>query len=151
MAKWRFMLCGGVGAGKTTLLRAIEGDASPARKTQAIEYSRRAIDTPGEYAELGRFRNHLAATASDAQLLLVVQDATRARASFPPNYFSQFTRSVIGVVTKIDAPGADLARATALLREVGVAGAIIPTSAITGSGLSPLRQALLSASSTWKE
>lgn len=145
------MLLGGVGAGKTTLMRALEGAGKAARKTQMIEYAGWAIDTPGEYAERSSFRGHLVATASDAQLLVAVHDATRRGSNFPPHYFTQFTRPIIGVVTKIDAAGADVGRATALLRAAGVRGEIFPVSATTGSGLSTLRQSLLTLSSAWKE
>jgi ethanolamine utilization protein EutP len=148
---WRFMLLGGVGAGKTTLMSALEGRGRPARKTQMVEYAGWGIDTPGEYAERGGSRGNLVATAGDAQLLVAVQDATRPGSNVPPRYFTQFTKPVIGVVTKIDAPGADVGRATALLREAGVRGAIFPVSAVTGSGLSALRQSLLTLSSVWKE
>jgi ethanolamine utilization protein EutP len=150
-ATWRFMLLGGVGAGKTTLIRTLEGAGRAARKTQMVEYAGWAIDTPGEYAERGGFRGHLAATAGDAQLLVAVQDAGRPASNFPPLYFTQFTRPVIGVVTKIDAPGADVGRATALLRAAGVRGEVFPVSAITGSGLSELRHCLLTLRSVWKE
>ena len=148
---WRFILLGGVGAGKTTLMRALEGEGRVARKTQMVEYAGWAIDTPGEYAERGSFRGNLVATAGDAQLLVAVQDATRPRSNFPPLYFTQFTKPVIGVVTKIDAPGADAGRAAALLRAAGVRGEVFPVSAITGSGLSTLRQCLFTLRSVWKE
>jgi ethanolamine utilization protein EutP len=148
---WRFMLFGEVAAGKTTLLRALEGDGRAVRKTQMVEYAGWGIDTPGEYAERGGYRNYLVATAGDAQLLVVVQDAARARSYFPPLYFTQFTRPVVGVVTKIDAPGADVGRAEGLLRAAGVRGEIFPVSALTGSGLSALRQSLLTHRSVWKE
>jgi ethanolamine utilization protein EutP len=141
-SKWRFMIWGGIGVGKTTLLRALEGGPAPARKTQMIDYCGWAIDTPGEYSEMGKFRQHLVATASDAQLLMVVQDATCARSNFPANYFLMFPQPTIGVVTKIDAPSANIERAVAVLRQCGVMGAIFPVSAITGSGLSALRQSL---------
>lgn len=142
---------GGVGAGKTTLLRALEGAGQAARKTQMVEYAGWGIDTPGEYAERGGFSGNLVATAGDAQLLVVVHDAGRPRTNFSPRYFTQFTRPTIGVVTKIDTDGADVGRATALLREAGVRGEIFPVSAITGSGLSTLRQSLLTLRSAWKE
>lgn len=145
------MLWGGVGAGKTTLLHALADDGLAARKTQMIDFVGWAIDTPGEYAERVGFRGNLVATASQAQLLVVVQDATRANAHFPPHYFRIFTKPIIGVVTKIDMPTADVERAGALLRAAGVSGQIFPISAITGSGLSTLRQSLLSSSSAWKE
>jgi ethanolamine utilization protein EutP len=145
------MLWGGIGAGKTTLLRALEGNLAPARKTQMIDYAGYGIDTPGEYSEMGNFRRHLIATASDAQLLVVVQDATRPQSNFPPKFFLMFSQPTIGVVTKIDAPAADAERAAAALRQSGVTGEIFCVSSITGSGLSSLRQNLLSYSSSRKE
>lgn len=90
-------------------------------------------------------------TANDAQLLVVVQDATRPRSNFPPLYFTLINKPTIGVMTKIDLPTADVERASALLRQAGVRGEIFPVSAITGSGLSALRQSLLTLSSAWKE
>jgi ethanolamine utilization protein EutP (predicted NTPase) len=57
-----------------------------------------------------------------------------------------FPQTVIGVVTKIDAVHADLTRASAVLRQIGVQGQIFQVSAITGSGLSELRQILLAYS-----
>lgn len=140
------MLWGGAGAGKTTLLRALEGTDAPARKTQMIDYAGWSIDTPGEYSEMGNFRRHLVATAGDAQLLVVVQDATRPHSNFPPNYFLMFSQPAIGVVTKIDAAGADAERAAALLRQSGVTGKIFQVSAITGAGLGRLRRHLCRAS-----
>ncbi len=137
------MLWGGIGAGKTTLLRALEGECVPARKTQMIDYAGWCIDTPGEYSEMGNFMRHLVTTASDAQLLVVVQDATRPHSNFPPKYFLMFSQPTIGVVTKTDAPAADVERATVLLRQCGVTGEVFHVSAITGSGLSMLRQTLL--------
>lgn len=148
---WRFMLLGGVGAGKTSLLRALEGRGAPARKTQMVEYAGWGIDTPGEYAERGSFRGNLVATAGDAQLLVAVQDSTRPGSHFPPLYFAQFTRPVIGVVTKVDVQGGDIGRSAALLRAAGVRGEIFPVSAVSGLGLGALRQSLLAFRSVWKE
>ena len=140
--KWRCMLWGGIGAGKTTLLHALGATDRPARKTQMIDYAGWGIDTPGEYSEMGNFRQHLVATASDAQLLIVVQDATRPQANFPPKYFVMFPQPAIGVVTKIDEPAADTERAAALLRQSGVTGPIFYVSALTGAGVDTLRQDL---------
>jgi ethanolamine utilization protein EutP len=145
----QFMLWGGIGAGKTTLLHALQQQTDiPTRKTQMIDYAGLGIDTPGEYSEMGDLRQHLVTTATDAQLLLVVHDATRPDSHFPPHYFLMFSQPVIGVVTKIDAPGADMDRAAALLRQSGVTSEIFYVSAITGSGLSSLRQNLLTYSSS---
>ena len=141
----RYMVWGGVGVGKTTLINALNNTSGNiARKTQMIDFQGMAVDTPGEYAELGRFRCHLQATAADVDLLLVVVDATCSSTRFPPNYFLMFSQPVIGIVNKIDlATDADVAQATRLLRQIGVVGEIFYVSTINGSGLDELRQNLL--------
>lgn len=149
--KWRFMLLGAVGSGKTTLLRKLEGISAAARKTQMIDYSGLGIDTPGEYAEMGRYRERLIAAAADAENLLVVQDATASRSCFPPHYFLMFPRQTFGAVTKVDLPNANVERATQLLRESGVRGEVFVVSAQVGTGMDALKQRLLSESSTHKE
>jgi ethanolamine utilization protein EutP len=149
MKKWHYMLWGGVGAGKTTLLRALQGGCPQARKTQMVEFSGEAIDTPGEYSETRRLTRHLLATSAEAQLILVVQDATREDSNFPPNYFRMFHQPVVGVVAKMDAPQANGARAEALLRRIGVTGEIFRVSAVTGTGLSELRQSLYERRIKW--
>jgi ethanolamine utilization protein EutP len=140
----RFMLIGAVGAGKTTLFRALVGDEAPVRKTQTADYGEWLIDTPGEYAEIIGFRHRLVALANEAKLLLVVQDATRARSCFPPGYLLTFPRPALGIVSKTDLPEADADRAAAFLREAGVKGEIHPVSATLGSGMAALRQRLSS-------
>jgi len=138
------MVLGGVDAGKSTLINALsQADVVPVRKTQMINYQGIAIDTPGEYAELGHLRNSLQAAAVDAKVLVVVQDATRSNTFFPPNYFLVFPQPIIGVVTKMDiATDAQAEQATRLLRQSGVVGEIFYVSAINGSGLTTLRHSL---------
>ncbi len=143
------MLWGGIGAGKTTLLRALQG-GRPILKTQMIEYDGAAIDTPGEYSEMGRLRRHLQTTAADVQLIVVVHDATRDRSNFPPNYFLMYQQSVIGVVTKIDAPLARPQRAIVILRHLGVTGPVYCVSALTGSGIEELQKALQERREQWQ-
>jgi ethanolamine utilization protein EutP len=142
---WRFMLFGGAGAGKTTLLRALEdNDPASARKSQMIDYSGWGIDTPGEYSEMGHYRRVLLTTSFDAQLVVVVQDATDERMIFPPHYFLMFPQPTIGVVTKMDLPRADLQRSCRLLAAAGVTREIFSVSALSGDGISALRDFLLS-------
>lgn len=143
------MLWGGVGIGKTTLLKALQGGVT-VRKTQMIEFHGDAIDSPGEYAEMGNLTRHLQTTSAGVDLFLVFHDATRDRTNFSPNYFCMFNQSVWGVVSKIDAPGADLERAMTILRSVGVTDRIFCVSAITGSGLTELRQALSDRREKWR-
>lgn len=141
----RYMVWGSVGVGKTTLVNALNNNTAAAvRKTQMIDFQGQAIDTPGEYADLGHLRRNLQATASDVRLFLVVVDATRPETRFPPNYFLMFPQPVIGIVNKIDvASGAEVEQATQLLRQIGVVGEIFYVSAINGSGLDQVRQILL--------
>lgn len=141
---WRFMLCGGVAAGKTTLLKALENRTPQfAIKTQMIDYSGWGIDTPGEFIEMGHYRRVLTSTAFDARLLIAVQDATRKDEIFPPNYFSMFPQHTIGVVTKMDDKEANADCAKAKLIRAGVTGEIFYVSALTGYGISELRDFLL--------
>ena len=60
------------------------------------------IDTPGEYVERTYMRGALMVTATDADLIVLVQDATDNSTIFPPAYVSQFAKPSIGVVTKAD-------------------------------------------------
>lgn len=141
---WRFMLVGGVGAGKTTLIKALESKTpSGVRKTQMIDYSSWGIDTPGEFVEMGHLRRVLVSTSFDAQILVAVQDATRADSYFPPNYFLMFPQHTIGVLTKLDSPQANIKQAATLLRTAGVTGELFCVSALTGLGISELREYLL--------
>jgi len=141
---WRFMLIGGVGAGKTTLIKALESKTTTGvRKTQMIDYSGWGIDIPGEFVEMGHLRRVLVSTSFDAQILVAVQDATREGSFFPPNYFLMFPQHTIGVITKVDMAQANIAHSQTLLRQAGLTGEIFYVSALTGSGLSKLREYLL--------
>jgi ethanolamine utilization protein EutP len=146
---WRFMLWGGVGAGKTTLLQALQGGRGVC-KTQMIEHLGQAIDTPGEYSEMGRMRQHLQTTAAEVQVLVVLQDASRDCSNFPPNYFLMFRQPVLGVVTKIDVPAAQPERARGILRQSGVKNDVYCVSAFTGAGLKELAQALNERRIEWE-
>lgn len=144
---WRFMMFGGVAAGKTTLLRALESKSPEfATKTQMVDYNGWGIDTPGEFIEMGHYRQVLVSAAFDAQLLIGVQDATCNTPVFPPNYFSMFPQSVIGVITKMDHEEAEADRAKAFLTDAGVTSQIFCVSAFTGFGISELREFLMTGS-----
>lgn len=138
------MVFGGSAVGKTTLLLALERkDPTTALKSQMIDYSTWGIDTPGEYSEIARLRRILVTTAFDSQLLMVVQDATSDKVIFPPHYFLMFPQRKIGVITKMDLPEADPQRACQLLKGAGVDGEIFYVSALTGEGISELRDYLI--------
>ena len=137
------MLVGPVGAGKTSLINAINNDCSKARKTVDICFTDGAIDTPGEYAQMPRFYSALAVTATKANLVVMVQDATDRRITLPPGFAAMFPRPVVGVVTKIDAPGADQEKAKIRLLQAGIKEPFFCVSAHTGAGLAELTEYLM--------
>jgi len=134
------MLIGPVGAGKTTLLYALQNSCQKVQKTQSICFSDGGIDTPGEYAQIPRFYSALMVTSYQADMILLVQDATERRATLPPGFAAMFPCAVTGVITKIDAPGADCDQAAKWLTLTGIKDAIFQVSAVTGEGIDELLQ-----------
>ena len=72
----RMMIIGPVAAGKTSLIQSLKGEKLHYRKTQAIEFDDRVIDTPGEYMENRDYLCALTVTACDADVVIFVQDAS---------------------------------------------------------------------------
>lgn len=134
----KIMLVGPVGAGKTSLIATLRQEGVAVNKTSSIEFHDGAIDTPGEYAQIPRYYSALLVTAVEAGLVIVVQDATDPKMTLPPGFAGMFSRPVIGVVTKVDVPGIDRARAKARLEEAGVRDAVFYVSAHSGEGVDAL-------------
>jgi len=137
----RVMLIGRTGAGKTTLIQALEGAALKYGKTQAVEYLDKYIDTPGEYSENRWMRGHLQVTGAEADIVAFVQCSTDTQAVFINGFRYFFPLPVIGIITKIDAPDADLDYARLMLQMAGV-DEFYCVSAFTGEGLEELRAVL---------
>ncbi|MGE7272969.1 EutP/PduV family microcompartment system protein [Brevibacillus panacihumi] len=138
----RVMVIGAIEAGKSSLIKALLQKEQPARKTQALEYADWVIDTPGEYSENPMFYRTLMATALEAGMIVMVQDATRDRNYFPPGFSQGFPHACIGVITKADHPAADVKRAEAFLRQAIGGARIFCTSAHTLEGVEELRSFL---------
>ncbi|MCM3749994.1 EutP/PduV family microcompartment system protein [Paenibacillus pasadenensis] len=136
----RAMVIGSVGAGKSTLIRALLDEERPASKTQSLVFRDWLIDTPGEYCENPLQYRFLIATSFDTRLLVLVQDATRERSYFPPGFAGGFPVPSLGVVTKIDSPKADTAKAKRFLRQAMPKGDIFEVSAMTLEGVEQLRE-----------
>lgn len=140
----RIMLAGAVDAGKTTLMKALFSDEPVSMekdKTQSMGYNTCAIDTPGEFTAIPWHKGALFATSLEADLVLFLQDATTGYIQFPPGFATGFPRRSVGVVTKIDAPGADVERAKGIIRSVCCSDAqnIFCVSAKTGEGIPELK------------
>jgi len=133
------ILIGGTKAGKTTLLKVLNGEKFKKIdvRTQSLEFEDQVIDTPGEYIENRQYYTALISAAQEAEIIGLVADATAEQYFFPPTFASIFTRPVIGIVTKIDEPKANIDHAKNILNMAG-AGKIFLTSALTGKGITEL-------------
>lgn len=139
----RVILIGRSTAGKTTLCQYISHEDLKYHKTQTIQIMNgHMIDTPGEYLERTYMRGSLQVTAADAEMILLVQDATEGGTMFPPGYSSSFAKPCIGIVTKSDiATEAQIAKAKEFL-EIAGAKEIFVTSSVAGTGFQELLEAL---------
>ena len=108
-------------------------------KTQTVQIiNKNMIDTPGEYLERTGYRGALVVTSTEADIILLVQDATEEGTMFPPMFNSMFTKPCVGIVTKADiASEEQVERAKKYLKNAG-AGTLYVTSAVTGEGVDEL-------------
>ena len=136
------LLVGSIGAGKTTFRQRLQGLPIEYAKTQAIETFASAIDTPGEYLEVGRYKHALMLASYDVDAVLLIQAATTDETRFPPGFASTFNREVIGVVTKAGiATESQIQHAIEHLTRAG-AHQILVVDSVTGEGFDRVREAL---------
>ena len=137
------MVIGAVGSGKTTLCQRLHGHELIYRKTQAVEYFKQAIDTPGEFAQQRMFYSRLMVTATEVEVIVLVQSVTQTDQIFPPLVTSMFNKPVIGVVTKIDLAVSE-EEILLVQKQLELAGVekIFPLSALTGQGVEEFVRAL---------
>lgn len=101
----KIIFLGQTGCGKTTLCQKLNNQKIRYKKTQAVELLGEAIDTPGEYLENRRFYSALIMSASDAKIIALVSDPTRAYHPIPPAFAGTFSKRVIGIITKLSLAG----------------------------------------------
>ena len=131
------MLIGRVAAGKTTLTQALRGEEIKYYKTQYVNYLDTVIDTPGEYTERRETSGALALYAYEADIVGLVLSANEPYSIFSPCLTSMVNREVIGIVSGLDKPDANVERVTRWLKLAGCKK-IFPVCAITGQGLREL-------------
>lgn len=115
----KLILIGRSGSGKTTLTQALKKEPTTYKKTQYVSYGDFLIDTPGEYLQNASLATALALYAYEADVVGLLLSATEDYSMFPPNCTCMVNREVIGIVTKMDDPQANPARAEAWLRLSG--------------------------------
>lgn len=116
----KLILMGRVAAGKTTLTQALKGEQLHYCKTQYINYYDTIIDTPGEYTEVHALGAALAVYSYEADVVGIVISANEPFCVFPPGCAAMVNRDVIGIVTGIDKPDANVPQATPLAGAVRV-------------------------------
>lgn len=115
----KIVLIGRSEAGKTTLTQALKGEKIMYHKTQYVNYFDVIIDTPGEYAQVKHLGNALAEYTYEADIVGLLASATEPYTLFPPCITSMANREVIGIITKIDHPKANVPMAENWLRQAG--------------------------------
>jgi ethanolamine utilization protein EutP len=138
----KILLIGGIGAGKTTLKQKLSNQAVSYHKTQMLDFSSLFIDCPGEYLEIPRYYHVLVDTSHRVSEIWALQDPTKARAIYPPNFTRTFRKPVIGIITKVDLPQADIKRSIAFLSIAGIREPIYQVSVVAGAGLKGLESRL---------
>ncbi len=137
----KLMLIGRVAAGKTTLTQALRGEEIKYFKTQYVNYLDTVIDTPGEYTERRETSGALALYAYEADVVGLVLSANEPYSIFSPCLTSMVNREVIGIITGIDKPDANIPRVRNWLKLAGCKK-IFPVSSITGEGVEALAEFL---------
>ena len=133
----KIILIGRVAAGKTTLTQALRGEEIHYFKTQYVNYLDTIIDTPGEYTELRQTSGALALYSYEADVVGLVLSANEPYSIFSPCITSLVNREVVGIISGIDKPDANVERVERWLRLAGCKK-IFPLSAITGEGIDKL-------------
>lgn len=104
----KIFLMGRSEAGKTSLTQALKGEELHYIKTQYTNTRDNTIDSPGEYAESKRFSVGLACFSFEADVVAIVQAADEPYNLFSPSLRSFILRPIIGIITKIDSPYANI-------------------------------------------
>lgn len=104
----KLFLMGRSEAGKTSLTQALKGEELHYHKTQYTNTNDDTIDSPGEYAESKRFSVGLACFSFEADVVGIVQAADEPFSLFGPSGRNFILRPMIGIITKIHSPHANI-------------------------------------------
>ena len=124
-------------AGKTTLTQALKGNKIEYQKTQYINHYDVIIDTPGEYLQTAPLGRALALYSYEADVVGLLLSATEPYSLYPPCITCMVNREVVGVITKIHDPKANVDRAERWLRLAGCK-TIFKVDSKTGEGVAEI-------------
>ena len=115
----KLFLMGRSEAGKTSLTQALEGKALHYHKTQYTNTGDDVIDSPGEYSETKRCGMGLACFSFEADVLALLMAADEPFCVFEANCQNFANRPLIGIITKIDSPYANIPMVRQWLINIG--------------------------------
>ena len=130
----KIILVGRSETGKTTLTQALKGEHISYQKTQYVNRFDVIIDTPGEYIQTKNLGSGIAMYAFEADVVGLLISAIEPYSLFPPCCTPVCNREVIGVVTKINHPMADVEQARQWLALAGCQK-IFEVDSVTGEGV----------------
>ena len=130
----KIILVGRSEAGKTTLTQALKGEKIHYHKTQYVNRFDVIIDTPGEYLQAKGYGNALAMYTFEADVVGILINACEPFSLFPPAVTPVCNRDVIGIITHINSPYADLPQARRWLKLAGCR-TIFEVDSKTGEGV----------------
>ena len=137
----KLFLCGRSEAGKTSLTQALKGESVHYQKTQYVKTWDITIYTPGEYAETKTLALALGCFSFDSDIIGLLCGADEPYNLFDPAIIGVATRPMIGIITKIDAPNANVPMVRGWLEEAGCER-IFTVNNFTGEGVDELREYL---------
>ena len=137
----KLILVGRSEAGKTTLTQALKGEKIHYHKTQYVNRFDVIIDTPGEYMQSKNLANCLAMYTFEADVVGILINACEPFSLYPPAVTPVCNRRVIGIITHINSPYADLPQARRWLELAGCRD-IFEVDSKTGDGIAEILEYL---------
>ena len=108
----KLILMGRVAAGKTTPTQALRASSCTTARPSISITTTPSLTPPGEYTEVHALGAALAVYSYEADVVGIVISANEPFCVFPPGCAAMVNRDVIGIVTGIDKPDANVPQAT---------------------------------------
>lgn len=139
----KLFLAGRSEAGKTTLIQALKGAQINYDKTQYINSWDLFIDTPGEYYESKYSASSVALCcfSFESDIVGILAGADEPWSILGYGLPTAINRPLIGIITKVDSPRANVPMARLWLENAGV-HKIFEVDSVTGTGIEELREYL---------
>lgn len=137
----KLFLMGRSEAGKTSLTQVMKGEALHYQKTQYTFTDEEMIDTPGEYTESKQVGVGLACFSFESDVVAIVCAADEPFTVFTANCNAFLNRPLIGIITKIDSPYANVPMVCQWLENASCERIFLINN-VTGEGLDQLREYL---------